>query len=219
MSKRLLLASMLPLFMLAWLAGGPGNEVDVAIMSRMAELRASAPGPTALAALATKLGGAAFLLPAAALAALLLLLRRQPALASILTLTVLGERVLVHGLKDLLGRSRPTGGELTVDSLAFPSAHAANSMTVYLAIAIFAVPEAQRRPAMIAAALLSLLVGLTRVFLGVHWTSDVVGGWALGLVTVGLASSIALRSGALPVETKHEVVGRHGDAAREEETP
>ena len=219
MSKRLLLASMPLLFMLAWLVGGPGNEVDVAIMGRMAELRASLPGSTAFAALATTLGGAALLLPVAALAALLLLVRRQPALALTLTLTVLGERLLVDGLKALLGRSRPTGGELLVESMAFPSGHAANSMTVYLAIAIFAAPEAHRRLAMIAAVLLSLLIGLTRIFLGVHWPSDVIGGWALGLIAVGLASSIARRSGALPVEPKHEVVGRHGDAARDEETP
>ena len=72
---------------------------------------------------------------------------------------------------------------------------------------------------LIAAILISFTIGLTRVFLGVHWPSDVVGGWALGLATVLLAVAAGRSVGALPLETEHEVVGRHGNAADQNEAP
>lgn len=204
------------LFLLAGLAGGPSHSVDVAIMRDMAEARAGTRALVQIAGLWTMLGGAAFTLPMAALAAVFLLIRRHFARAVILVVTVLGERLLVDGLKEWLGRPRPLDGEYSIGSMAFPSGHAANSMTVYLAIAILTVPPAYRQSAIFMAVILSLTIGLTRIFLGVHWPSDVIGGWVLGLASVLLAVAVARRSGALPLEAKHEVVGRHGNAARKD---
>lgn len=212
------LALLILLFLLAGLAGGPGQSMDLAIMHSMAELRTGEPALVEVAAALTLLGGAAVTLPLAALAALVLLLRRQSVRACLLVATVLGERALVHALKEWVGRARPLDGEFDVGSMAFPSGHAANSMTVYLAIAMLAAPATHRRPLVVTAILLSVAIGLTRVFLGVHWLSDVIGGWALGLATILLAAAAARRSGALPIEAKHEIVGRHGDTAKENES-
>jgi undecaprenyl-diphosphatase len=64
---------------------------------------------------------------------------------------------------------------------SFPSGHAANSMIVYLGLALLAFDKTEhRRPAVAGALLLSFLIGLSRPMLGVHWPSDVIAGWAFG---------------------------------------
>ena len=210
---------MLLLFLLAGLVGGPGNSVDRAVIHSMDEFRASAPDTIRIALTVTALGGAAFTLPLAGLAAISLLLRRRTVQALILTAIVLGERVAVDLLKDVISRPRPPAGELIVGSMAYPSGHAANSIAAFFAVALLAVPVPYRRPAVIAAVVLSLLVGLTRVFLGVHWPSDVIGGWAFGLAAVAAALIVARRLGVPALEAKHEIVGRHRDATGQDKTP
>jgi undecaprenyl-diphosphatase len=77
---------------------------------------------------------------------------------------------------------------------SFPSGHAANSMIVYLGLALLAVDDpAHRRPAVAAALLLTFLVGLSRPMLGVHWPSDVIAGWAFGVLWLLLILAAADR--------------------------
>jgi undecaprenyl-diphosphatase len=77
---------------------------------------------------------------------------------------------------------------------SFPSGHAANSMIVYLGLALLAVDDpAYRRPAVAAALLLTFLIGLSRPMLGVHWPSDVVAGWAFGVLWLLLILAAADR--------------------------
>jgi undecaprenyl-diphosphatase len=97
---------------------------------------------------------------------------------------VVSGRLLVEYLKLWIGRPRPDleFQAVAVQSLAFPSGHAANSMTAFVAIALFCAPKSERKVALIAAIGASLLVGLSRPLLGVHWPSDVLGGWIFGLL-------------------------------------
>lgn len=71
-----------------------------------------------------------------------------------------------------------------VASLSFPSGHAANSAVVYLSLAVLASRAAPGRAprAYLAgcAALLVVAIGLSRIYLGVHWPTDVLAGWSLG---------------------------------------
>jgi membrane-associated phospholipid phosphatase len=203
------LALLLAIFFMAGLVGGPGTAIDETINHVAASWRAAAPGFTRFAAYFTGAGGGRFTLTLAALAAISLLVRRKPVLALILVITVLAERELVEWLKNLTDRPRPGFGAINPASMAFPSGHSANSMTAYLAIALLAVPASHRRPVIVAAVILSLMVGLSRIYLGVHWPSDVIGGWALGLIAAGLAVGVAIRSGALSLEPQHEVIGGH----------
>ena len=89
-------------------------------------------------------------------------------------------------LKNVFGRPRPELVDhlVIVQSMSFPSGHAANSALVYLTIAALASDAEPGRSAriyiMAVAILLTILIGLSRLYLGVHWPSDVAAGWALG---------------------------------------
>ena len=83
-------------------------------------------------------------------------------------------------------------------SLSYPSGHATSAAVVYLAFALLS--PAQWRGRMLAlAALLAFLTGLSRIMLGVHYASDVVGGWMLGTAFALLAAELCRRwSGSIP---------------------
>ena len=112
----------------------------------------------------------------------------------LLGITLVG-RFLVEAMKLGINRTRPEAADhlVPVYSLSFPSAHAANSMILWLTLALI-LPRREWRPAAIVGALLiSLAVGLSRPMLGVHWPSDVVGGWAFGAAWVLLMTDLAGR--------------------------
>jgi undecaprenyl-diphosphatase len=103
-------------------------------------------------------------------------------------------------LKDVAGRARPAfeNGGLSYEGLSYPSGHSSGIATLVTVALVLAWPRltARRRRAAVAAGVaLAVLVGLTRVWLGVHFPSDVVGGLALG---VAWSLAVALVLGGLP---------------------
>ena len=76
-------------------------------------------------------------------------------------------------------------------------------------VALLAPPIRYRWATAVAALILGFLVGCSRILLGVHWPTDVIGGWSLGLLAVGIALLIGERSGVSLIEPQHDVVGRH----------
>jgi membrane-associated phospholipid phosphatase len=107
---------------------------------------------------------------------------------------------LTTAVKELVGRPRPpfAQGGAELDSLSFPSGHAsgiATLVTVGLLLGWPLLSPAGRRRALAAGVALALLVGCTRLWLGVHYLSDVVGGWSLGVAWTLL---VALAFRALP---------------------
>ena len=84
-------------------------------------------------------------------------------------------------LKQVFARPRPVDDQLvTASSTAFPSGHTTTATTIATALAVIAWPTRWRWPVIAAAAVFSLAMAVSRVYLGVHWPSDVVGGLALG---------------------------------------
>lgn len=209
---------LLAVFLLAGWFGGPQNALDQAISQSAAEMRVQLPWLPRLAAWLTLLGGLPVTIGSAAIAAIFLWRDRRWRPALLLLVTVIGERLFVDGFKEWVGRPRPELEDLPT-SLAYPSGHAANSMTAFLAVALLAFPPALRRTAAWFAVALSIIIGLTRIIMGVHWPSDVVGGWAFGLFAVGTALLVGERSGVLAIESKHQIIGRHLPTAGEDKTP
>lgn len=125
---------------------------------------------------------------AAAAFIVFLLVRRLARAASYILYTALGIAALnAWALKPILLRARPeiVARLVEVDqSWSLPSGHAANSAAVYGAIAVVATVlwwrKRQRRAIWAATGLVVFAIGLSRVWLGVHWPSDVLAGWALG---------------------------------------
>jgi undecaprenyl-diphosphatase len=109
---------------------------------------------------------------------------------------ILVGRSLGEAQKYWIARVRPDiePGLVIVKTSSFPSGHAANSMIFYLTLAL-ALTAGRRwhRLAAAGAILLSLLIGTSRVMLGVHWPSDVIGGWVFGILWVLLSLRLAER--------------------------
>ncbi|MFJ1566232.1 phosphatase PAP2 family protein [Streptomyces erythrochromogenes] len=101
-----------------------------------------------------------------------------------------------QGLKAAVGRERPVWSD-PVDSAhyaAYPSGHAMTA-TVVCGMLLWLIPRTAPKwaPAAWAAAAVTVLgVGFTRLYLGVHWFSDVLAGWLLGTTLVVLAASVSV---------------------------
>jgi len=105
-------------------------------------------------------------------------------------------RVLSELQKYWVARVRPDLEPhlVVVRTSSFPSGHAASSMIFYLALALALTAKTRwQRPAAAGAILLSLAIGASRVMLGVHWPSDVIGGWAFGMLWVLMTLRLAER--------------------------
>lgn len=121
-------------------------------------------------------------------------LRLALALAPVVSLAVVA--VAVSATKTVVGRARPPVALHLVSEgdASFPSGHAADSAAVLLTIAFVVAVFVLRRPiaqalVVLVAAAMTASIGVSRLVLGVHWPSDVLAGWALG-VTVALAVTI-----------------------------
>lgn len=101
-------------------------------------------------------------------------------------LVIMVGRGITEIQKYWIARARPTIEPhlVVVKTSSFPSGHATSSMIFYLTLALLLCPKPHRRVASACAILLSLLIGTSRVMLGVHWPSDVLGGWSFGLFWV-----------------------------------
>ncbi len=129
-----------------------------------------------------------------------LLLRRRWWTAGWVALATAALGPLDTGLKELVGRARPdfAEGGARYESLSFPSGHSAGVACLVTTALVLAWPRLvgpARRRWLLAGLGLVLLVGLTRVWLGVHFASDVVAGWSFGTAWTLL---VALVLGGLP---------------------
>ncbi|HEX8400294.1 MAG TPA: phosphatase PAP2 family protein [Allosphingosinicella sp.] len=179
------------IWLLTLLTNGPEGGWDPAVLRWFLADHGSA--IVRPASLLTELGGWKVLVPVGLVAFGILAVKRRRR-AALLLFMLFGGRLLVELQKLLIDAPRPPDAAhlIAVESPGFPSAHSANSMITFLAIALL-VPVIQRRRAMAVAigATLALLIGLSRLVLGVHWPSDVIGGWAFAFFWIALCLRLA----------------------------
>jgi membrane-associated phospholipid phosphatase len=120
------------------------------------------------------------LLAGLVLSAWLLYRRRFPIALLPLVAFFLASR-LVDAVKDAIQRPRPEGA--ISSGFSFPSGHATMSAAIFVTIALVLSHGSppRRKYLLTAALLLVFLIGLTRIYLGEHYLTDVLGGWAAGL--------------------------------------
>jgi undecaprenyl-diphosphatase len=165
----------------------------------------------------TALGGVTGLTLVTTAVAGFLLVARKYATAGFVVAAVIGGAILAATLKAVFERARPDVVPHLVEvfDASFPSGHAANSAVVFLTLGAL-LARTQKSPGvriyLIAVAmLLTLMVGASRVYLGVHWPSDVVAGWCIGAAWATLCW-IAARSLQL-----HHQIEPPGEAAEASE--
>jgi undecaprenyl-diphosphatase len=144
----------------------------------------------------TALGSWPVVVIASVAAAAWLAYKRRTSAGLLLLAGAIGMRLLVIVQKYEFDRLRPDEHLrlVEVSSKSFPSGHSANSMLVYPLCALLLAPPRWRRAALVGAVLLSLCIGLSRILLGVHWPSDVIGGWAFGALGALLVMQVHGRS-------------------------
>jgi len=135
-------------------------------------------------------------------AATMFLFRHRYIDALFVTTSTVGTAIAVATMKQAVGRPRPALPDrlITATGAAFPSGHAAQSIACYGALAVVIVSTSRsnrtRMVVISGAAVIALAIGASRIYLGVHWLSDVVGGW---LVATGwLLTLIGIRAATAP---------------------
>jgi undecaprenyl-diphosphatase len=126
-------------------------------------------------------------------AALVLALRKRWRLAIYLLVTGAGALVLDPVLKSLVGRLRPVMAHPIAHGSgnSFPSGHSLGSIVCYGAVLLVFLPAARGRWRTVFIAVIAALValiGISRILLGVHYLSDVLGAWALGITWLGITA-------------------------------
>jgi len=146
----------------------------------------------------TSLGGTTVLVLLTLAAVGFMLLIRKWGAAIFVVVSIAGGTLLSSFLKSWFDRPRPdlVPHAVEVTSASFPSGHAMLAMTTYLTLgAVLAEVEEKRRIKVYIltwAVLLALLVGSSRVYLGVHWPTDVLAGWCIGSAWALLCGCVAL---------------------------
>ena len=158
------------------------NQLDVATLNFMEQIRA--PYLTTFFKIFTNLGewnmGIFLLL----IISFLLIVKKKNKYNFIIWLSAGGGVITAYIFKFAFDRVRPIGGLIQESSSSFPSLHAIVSISFYFLLAYLIAQETKNRilkySAIIVGVIIVLLLGFSRVYLGVHYLSDVLAGYAMG---------------------------------------
>jgi undecaprenyl-diphosphatase len=185
-------------------------SVDQSVLTWVGEHRSSV--VTSAMRIVTWLGSAAVLYPATFVLALYWWRRdRDWRTGAMLAASLAGSTALYNVFKRIVERPRPPAQDAlgTYMHSAFPSGHATQCMAFFAMLLVlgFLAGWARLQLWAIAAAAVVLVVGASRIYLGAHWFTDVMGGYALGggwvslLTAVGLTTTLVRRHGTDRIHT------------------
>ena len=167
----------------------------------------------------TALGGFTVLTLITLLTVLILAMKRRRLQAAIFAATVLTGQALAALIKAIADRPRPdiVAHFDLVYSSSFPSGHSTMAPVVYLTLAVILGAGEPRRDIrtlfFACAVVLVLAIGVSRVYLGVHWPTDVLAGWVLG-AAIALVAMTALRLTAQKLHQGGAVVKAEGSSSK-----
>jgi membrane-associated phospholipid phosphatase len=181
----------------AWLFGALAEELvegnthaDTRVAAWLHEH--ATPGWTTLFENVTRVGNLVTLIAVVVVASIVLYRKRLIAELQLLLLAAIGAEIITVGLKLGFERERPFFSDplATESTYSFPSGHASVSLAVYGTLGYIAARHLGSRRGqlgvLIAAASLILLIGFSRMYLGVHFLTDVIAGFSVGLAWVAL---------------------------------
>lgn len=180
----------------AWLADEVTEvetlAIDIELLRYINQL--SAPWLDNLFIFITWLGDIIFVATAAALTCLVLAKRARQRSAIFMASNIIGSVIISHSLKLLFARQRPDLWQalVTESTFSFPSGHAIASCTLALSICIVLWRTKWRWSAVILGAIYVALVGFSRLYLGIHYPSDVIGGWLISIDWVLIVFMISM---------------------------
>lgn len=181
------------LLLLVRLQWAPLESADHNIAARLNSLISAHPVAVSIVKAITWLGSDGVLWTLIGAAALVLAIRRRWRLTIYLLVTGAGALVLDPVLKALVGRLRPVVAHPIAhgNGNSFPSGHALGSIVCYGALFLVFLPALRgtwRRVFTAVIVTLVAAIGISRLLLGVHYLSDVLGGWALGITWLGITA-------------------------------
>ena len=181
------------LFFFGWLAEevleADTAQFDTAIRTAIHQL--ASPGLTSAMEVFSFVGSTAFLAGLTVVVMAIFIHLHRPRAATLIAITMAGAAVLNVDLKYAFHRTRPIAFFGTSPtSYSFPSGHALGSLCFYGVLAVIISTQTQTRTARVGiwllAVLLIVMIGLSRIYLGVHYPSDVLAGYCAGVVWVGV---------------------------------
>jgi undecaprenyl-diphosphatase len=190
------------------------TDIDRGIGLKLQAERQASPRVRRVFIVLTEMGSSEALTGMAVLVALALLMRRRRLLAVVWLIAMIGTAVLNQGLKAAFERPRPDFPDAAIaeHSNSFPSGHSMGAVVAFGLLAYFLLPALSDRREKVALVLvtaaLALAIGFSRIYLGAHYFSDVVGGLAVG----GAWLSVCISS----IEVAHRRARHH---KRKAETP
>lgn len=181
-----------------WLVMGPGKGTaagfDGTIRGAIRQMQS--PMWTQLFLAFTKLGSTLYLWIVGAAAGIVFIIYRWFRPLALLMIVMAGQAGLHYGAKWLIARPRPAAmiNYPTAEGLSFPSGHAIGGLCLYAMIAWAVSIRVESAGAKIGiwilAGLLILLIGVSRVYIGVHFPTDVLAGWLAAAIWTGAVMSL-----------------------------
>lgn len=173
---------------------GPLHRLDSSVSEHMHRLAVDHPAWVRAMDVVSNVGSPTVMRSLIGVLAVVLWLRHARRLALWAAATIAGGALIDSVLKVVIGRARPHFAHPVAHAAggSFPSGHAFTATLGAGVLLLWALPLLSSRgrvAAWIAAVIVPLAVGVSRVALGVHWVSDVVGGWLLGAGLLALTAS------------------------------
>lgn len=141
------------------------------------------------------IGSEMFLFPAVGIVIIIAMINKRYFISKFLLMNTFGSFIFNYLLKQLFQRTRPLDFFLVEQGgLSYPSGHSMVTMTMYLAIAYLLTRKEsssrKKKGIYITASIFIALMGVSRLYLGVHWPTDVIGGFIMGYIFYSVSKGI-----------------------------